>query len=55
MFIDITSISTTSMEDIPQKDGSVVVFNTGLACINPAVKGDSGCGILTITILKTAI
>jgi len=36
------------MEDFPQADGSVVVFNAGLACRNPAVKGGGGCGILLV-------
>jgi len=36
------------MEDIPQVNGSVVVFNAGLACRNPAVKGVGGCGILLV-------
>lgn len=36
------------MENIPQAEGSVVVFNAGLACRYPAVKGAGGCGILLV-------
>lgn len=34
------------MKDFPQADESVMMFNAGLACRNPAVKNDGGCEIL---------
>ncbi len=45
---DITLIATISTEAILQEEGLVVVFNAGLACRNPAVKGAGGCGILLV-------
>lgn len=46
--VDITTVSTTSMENIPQENGSVVVYNADMACQYPAVKGVGGYGILLL-------
>ena len=48
--LDIASIQMSSMEELPQTKVSVVVFDAGLACQNPAVKGGStaGCGIMLL-------
>lgn len=46
--VDITTVSTTSMEDIPQENGLVVVYDAGMACQYPAVKGVGGYGILLL-------
>ncbi len=46
--IDIASVSTTSMKTIPQENGLVVVFDAGIACQYPAVKGVGGYGIILL-------
>jgi len=36
------------MKTIPQANGSVVVFDAGIACQYPAVKGVGGYGIVLL-------